>query len=181
VRRQHGEEVEVRMFIDTRALPLMVMSGDVWGCRVVRAREGKVVLLCSSEGLIQRRMLLPCPALPPAYLPGPARLARERVKSLFSDWGRPKAASAFLAQEQPSASHDSTPTQNRSCEAIPTILPARWKHVRWARGVNVLRASGLAAACSLLPELATALVSLVMTRRWLTCLHCTVRTAQQRR
>lgn len=64
VRRQHGEEVEVRMFIDTRALPLMVMSGDVWGCRVVRAREGKVVLRCSSEGLIQRRMLLPCPALP---------------------------------------------------------------------------------------------------------------------
>jgi hypothetical protein len=28
VRREHGEEVEVRMFIDTRALPLMVMSAD---------------------------------------------------------------------------------------------------------------------------------------------------------
>jgi hypothetical protein len=34
VRRQHGEEVEVRMFIDTRAMPWMMMSGDVWGCRL---------------------------------------------------------------------------------------------------------------------------------------------------
>lgn len=97
VRRQHGEEVEVRMFIDTRALPLMVMSGDVWGCRVVRAREGKVVLLCSSEGLIQRRMLLPCPALPcllaclppascllpPAYLPARPCPPRERAGEII--------------------------------------------------------------------------------------------------
>jgi len=116
---------------------------------VVRAREGKVVLLCSSEGLIQRRMLLPCPALPcllaclpasgllpPAScLPGPARLARERVKSFlqYSVIGRGlKRRPLFLAQEQPSASHDSTPTQNRSCEAIPTFCLDGGNHVRWA-------------------------------------------------
>jgi hypothetical protein len=130
----------------------------------MQSGEGKVVQQRGAD-TAKNAPPLPCPALscPP----------REKAES-FIDWGRPKAASAFLAQ-------DAAECQPRFHSNPESIMRGHshhfaWKHVRRARGVNVLGALGLAAACSLSSFLVSGHDTTVADLR---ALHCTVRTAQQ--
>lgn len=114
------------------------------------------MLLCSSEGLIQRRMLLPSlpcllpPACPPAHLPGPARLVREREKS-FGNWGQLKAASAFLFFSAGAAE-----CQPRFHYNPESIMRGHSHHFAWTvetrpLGEGSQRATRFGSSCSLQP------------------------------